>query len=176
VRRTLAALAIALALPTAAVAHVTIAPPFVEDGVETEIVFTTPNERPPHATIRVRATAPPGIAIISATAPTGWSAVVDGSNVTWSGGRLEGRESARFPVRVRARVRAGTYTFAAAQAYDDGSVVRWQATLSVLPATGKAAPAQHPWGAIAAALAGIVVIAVSLVGVRLLRGRSLQEK
>jgi uncharacterized protein YcnI len=176
VRRTLAALALALACPAAAAAHVTISPPFVEDGVETEIVFTTPNERPPHATVGIRATAPSGIAVVAATAPAGWRVLVDGSTVTWSGGRLEGRESARFPVRVRARVRAGTYTFAAAQTYEDSAVVRWQAGLTVLPATGTAAPAQHPWGAIAAGLAGIVVIAASLVGVRLVRGRSLQEK
>ena len=50
-RRALAVAAIALVLPAAARAHVTIAPPFVEDGVETEITFETPNERPPHATI-----------------------------------------------------------------------------------------------------------------------------
>ena len=41
----------ALIVPAAAYAHVTIAPPFVEDGVETEITFETPNERPPNETI-----------------------------------------------------------------------------------------------------------------------------
>ena len=170
------AFAVALALPAAAAAHVTISPPFVDDGVDAEIAFTTPNERPPHATVGLRATAPPGFNVVSAAAPAGWSAAVDGSTVTWSGGRLEGTASARFPLRIRARVRAGTYSFTAAQTYDDNAVVRWQAPLSVLPATGTAAPAQHPWGAIAAALAGIVVIAASLIGVRLVRRRSLQEK
>ena len=33
-------------------AHVTIAPPFVQDGIESTIAFQTPNERPPHATVR----------------------------------------------------------------------------------------------------------------------------
>ena len=69
----------ALVLPAAAVAHVTVSPPFVEDGVESEIAFQTPNERTPHATVESRTTAPPGVRIVSASAPTGWRAVVSGS-------------------------------------------------------------------------------------------------
>jgi len=168
--------AIVLVVPAIAAAHVTVSPPFVEDGVETEIAFTTPNERPPHATITVRVTAPPGISVVSATAPAGWQATVDGSTVTWSGGRLGGRETASFPMRVLARVRAGTYSFTSVQTYDDDATVRWKAALSVLPAAGAAAPKQHPWSAIGAALGGIAVIAGSLIGLRFLRRRPLQEK
>jgi len=168
--------AIVLVGPAAAAAHVTVSPPFVEDGVETEIAFATPNERPPHATINVRATAPPGISVVSATAPAGWQATVDGSTVTWSGGRLGGRETASFPLRVLARVRAGTYSFTSVQTYDDDATVRWKAALSVLPAAGAAAPKQHPWSAIGAALGGIAVIAGSLIGLRFLRRRPLQEQ
>ena len=62
-RLALAGLVAALGLPAAAAAHITIAPPFVEDGVETEISLTVPNERPPHATVAVRATMPAGISI-----------------------------------------------------------------------------------------------------------------
>ena len=171
-RRVLAAAVLALLVPAAAGAHVTIAPPFVEDGVETEIAFETPNERPPHATTTLSVTAPPGIAVVSATAPAGWLATVDDGTVTWSGGRLEDRATASFPMRVRAQVRAGTYSFGAVQTYDDGATVRWEAALSVLPAAGAAAPKQHPWGAVAAALAGVLVIGGSLVLVRLLRRRS----
>ena len=65
--------------------------------------------------------------------------------MTWTGGRLEGRTTTSFPLRITARVRAGTYGFAAAQAYDDNATVRWKADLSVLPASGAAAPKQHPW-------------------------------
>ncbi len=71
-----------------------------------------------------------------------------------------------------ARVRAGTYAFTATQTYDDGATVHWKIDLSVLPAAGAAAPKQDPWGAIAAALVGVVVIGGSLVGVRMLRRRS----
>jgi uncharacterized protein YcnI len=176
VRLALVAATIALVVPAAAAAHVTIAPPFVDDGVESEIAFATPNERPPHATITVRATAPPGISVVSATAPAGWREAVDGSTVTWSGGRLGDRTTASFPMRIVARVRAGTYAFTSVQTYDDGATVTWKASLSVLPAAGAAAPKQHPWGAVAAALAGIVVIGGSLLGLRLLRRRPLQEK
>ena len=175
-KRALGVTAIALIVPAAAAAHVIVSPPYVEDGVGSEIAFTMPNERPPHATIEVRTTAPPGISIVSAAAPAGWKATVDGSTVTWSGGRLENRESASFPVRILARVRAGTYAFTSVQTYDDGATVRWKADLSVLPAAGAKAPDQHPWGAVAAAIAGIVVIAGSLIGLRYLRRRPLQER
>jgi len=175
VKCALAVAAIALVIAAAAAAHVTVSPSFVEAGVESEIAFATPNERPPHATTEVRATAPPGVSVISASAPPGWKATVDASTVTWSGGRLGDRTAARFPVRILARGRAGTYSFTSAQTYDDGATVRWKADFTVLPAAA-AAPTQHPWGAVGAALAGIVVIAGSLIGLRFLRRRPLQEQ
>ena len=174
-KRALAVAAIALVIPAPATAHVTVTPSFVEAGVETELAFATPNERPPHATTEVRATAPPGVSVISASAPPGWRATVDGPTVTWSGGRLEDRTATPFPVRILARSRAGTYAFTATQSYDDGATVRWKADFTVLPAAA-AAPKQHPWGAVGAALAGIVVIAGSLIGLRFLRRRPLQEQ
>ena len=79
-------------------------------------------------------------------------------------------------MRIVARVRAGTYAFTSVQTYDDGATVSWKADLSVLPATGAAAPKQHLWSAVIAACVGIVVIAGSLVGVRLLRRTSLQDR
>jgi uncharacterized protein YcnI len=171
VRFLAAVAAAALALPAAAVAHVTIAPPFVDDGVPTRIAFQLPNERPPHATIGLTVTAPPGIALGVATAPPGWRAAVDGSQVTWTGGRITGRRTVDFPVRVTARVRAGTVAFLATQRYDDDRTVKWKVALTVLPATGAAAPKQHPWGAVAAGVIGLVVVVLSVVGLRCLRRR-----
>jgi len=176
VRPVLVAVALALLLPAVASAHVTITPPFVEDGVRTEIVFETPNERPPHATTTLAVTAPNGVAIVSATAPAGWLATVAGSTVTWSGGRIEGRAAVTFPMRIVAHVEAGTYRFGAVQTYDDGATVDWKADLAVLPAAGTAASEQRPWGAVVAAIAAIAVIAASVVGVRLLRRSSLQDQ
>jgi uncharacterized protein YcnI len=172
VKRVAVAAVVVLILPGVAAAHVIVSPPFVDDGVRTRIAFTTPNERPPHATVSLSATAPPGVEIVSASAPAGWRSSFTGSTATWSGGRLEGRETISFPLGVIARVRAGTYAFRATQTYDDGAAVRWKIDLSVLPAAGAAAPKQDPWGALAAALVGVVVIAGSLVGVRALRRRS----
>jgi len=170
-----AALLAAASLPATAAAHVEVAPPYVEGGVESTIAFVTPSERPPHATIRLAVTAPPGFAIAATAAPAGWRVTVSGSTATWSGGRVEGRDVVRFPLLVTPDVRAGPYAFSATQAYDDGATVTWQAGLSVLPAAGAAAPAQHPWGAVAAAVAGLAVIASSLLGLRRLRRSSLQQ-
>ena len=161
--------AAALLFPSAAAAHITISPPFVEDGVETDISLTVPNERPPHATVAVAVAVPPGVSIITADAPAGWTRVVDGSRVTWSGGRIAARDRLVLPLRVLARTRAGTTSLTARQIYDDGASVRWTADLSVLPATGSAAPGERPWAAITAAFVGIIVIAGSLLVTRLLR-------
>ena len=171
-RKLVIATAVALIIPTAACAHVTIQPSFVEDGVETEISFQTPNERPPNETISLSVKAPPGISIDSASSPPGWNADVSGSSVTWTGGRLVDRTTTSFPVRVTAKVRAGTYSFAATQAYSDDAKVKWNADLTVLPASGAAAPKEHPWAAIGV---GIVVVLSTLVGLYFFRRRSLPE-
>ena len=168
-RRAFLLLAAALALPATAAAHVTIAPPFVDAGVATEISMTVPNERPPHATVSLEATMPAGISIVSAGAPAGWTAAVDGSTVTWSGGRITGRTEVAFPVLVEAVVPAGTYGVAARQRYDDGAEVRWTSDLSVLPASGEPAPDQRPWSAIVAAIVGLTIIGGSLLVLRKLR-------
>ena len=76
------------------------------------------------------------------------------------------RTTRSLPLRITARVRAGTHAFAATQRYDDGATVNWNADLSVLPAAGAAAPKQHPWGALAAAVAGVAVIGGSVFVLR----------
>jgi uncharacterized protein YcnI len=171
----LAAGTLALLWPAAAGAHVTIAPPFVQDGIKSTIAFQTPNERAPHATVGLSVTAPPGVAVDSAQAPKGWQAKISGSTVSWSGGKLTGRTTVDFPVTITAKVRAGTHPFAATQTYDDGAKVKWNAGLSVLPATGAQAPKQHPWGAFAAAVAGLLVIGGSVFLLRRVRRTPVQQ-
>ncbi len=168
-RRSLAVLAASLLFPAAAAAHLTISPPYVEDGVETTISLSVPNERPPHATVAVAVSVPPGFSIVGASSPAGWKSVVNGSTVTWSGGRIAARDQLVVPLRVLARTRAGTASLAARQTYDDGASVRYTADLSVLPASGAATPSERPWAAITAAIVGIVVIGGSLAVARLLR-------
>lgn len=172
-RRLLVATGVALVIPAAAGAHVTILPSFVENGVETEIAFQTPNERPPNETISLTVNAPSGIAIESASSPPGWSADVNDSTVTWTGGRLVDRTTTSFLVRIKAKVRAGTYSFAATQEYSDNAKVNWNADLIVLPASGPAAPEEHPWAAIAA---GVIVVLATLVGLYFFRRRTLPDR
>jgi hypothetical protein len=162
--------------PAAASAHVTLTPAFVEDGVPTTIAFQTPNERAPHAMTMLTVRAPPGITVESATAPAGWKATVSGPTVTWTGGRLTGTAELDFPIHVNTRVRAGNHTFAATQTYDDGGKVGWRVDLSVLPATGAAAPKQHPWGAVVATVVGLLVVVLSVLGLRRFRKPPLHER
>lgn len=171
-RALLAAAAAALALPGLACAHLVLAPPFVNDGVVTEIAFQTPNERTPHATVSLTTTAPPGVRIVSASAPPGWQAAATGSTASWTGGRIEGGRVVAFPLRIVARVRAGTVRFTSTQGYDDGATVRWRVPLAVLPASGTAAPKQHLGTAVVAGIAGILVIGGSLLAFRLVRRRT----
>lgn len=165
----------ALLLPASAAAHVVIAPPFVQDGIKSTIAFQTPNERAPHATVGLLVTAPPGVAVDSAKSPKGWHAKISGSTVSWSGGKLTGRTTVDFPLTITAKVRAGTHQFAATQTYDDGATVKWNAGLSVLPATGAQTPKQHPWGAFAAAVAGVLVIGGSVLLLRRARRDPVQQ-
>ena len=60
-----------LAAASTAVGHVTIAPPFVELGEQSELAFETPNERAPRATTSLELVAPPGLELASAPAPHG---------------------------------------------------------------------------------------------------------
>jgi uncharacterized protein YcnI len=157
-------------------AHVTVRPPALEDGEIAMVTFQMPNERNRHATVQVAITAPAGIDFVSAKAPRGWQVEVEGRTAVWSGGRIVGRSTASFPARARVRTRAGGYAFAATQRYDDGVVVRWQAAIRVLPATGRAAPSEHLLPAIVAAAVGILVLALSVLLARRFRRRALQER
>ena len=154
----------------------TISPSYVPADTTSTITFETPNERPPHATVSLVIDAPPGVAFSAVDPPPGWKLHVETTRAEWSGGRIEGTRTVAFAIRVLARTRAGNQTFRAAQRYDDGEEVRWPATLSVLPADGDQAPSQHLGRALAAAAAGLLVLGLSLLVLRLLRRPKLQER
>jgi uncharacterized protein YcnI len=173
----LVALAVlALALPTAARAHVTLSPAFLEVGTEATILFETPNERAGRATTSLSLEAPAGIELAEADPPTGWELDVMDGVATWTGGRIENEDVVSFPLDVAARTEAGLQVFRAVQGYDDGEVVRWQATLTVLPASGDEAPSQRLGRALAAGAVGLAVIGLSLLVLWRVRRRSLQER
>jgi hypothetical protein len=112
---------------------------------------------------------PPGIAVTSVPRLPGWQSRVSGGTVTWTGGRIEGNGTVVFRAQLHASVRAGTYSMAARQGYDDGRVVRWTASFVVLPASGDAAPDEHVGRAVIAGIVGLVVIVASLAVLRRLR-------
>jgi uncharacterized protein YcnI len=167
-----ALVAVALAVPAAARAHVTIAPPFVEAEAPTAIAFATPNERPGHATTALEITAPAGVEIARADPPRGWTVAVSGNRARWSGGRIEGESDVSFAVVVTARMRAGAATFQASQRYDDGEVVRWDARLTVLPPSAEDSPPEHLRRAVIASVVGLVAIGGGFVSVALRRRRA----
>jgi uncharacterized protein YcnI len=164
--------AVALTVPAAVGAHVTIAPPFVESDAPTTIAFATPNERPGHATTALEITAPGGVEVSHADPPPGWSIAVSGNRARWSGGRIEGESEVSFAVVVTARMRAGAATFQASQRYDDGEVVRWDARLTVLPPSAEDSPPEHLRRAVIASVVGLVAIGGGFVSVALRRQRS----
>jgi uncharacterized protein YcnI len=173
----LACAAAALILATPLLAHVTLAPPFVEASVETSVAFEVPNERPGRATTSLTVVAPEGVTMSVDTWPHGWTATVsDGRTASWTGGRIDAQRTIAFPVTLTARTPAGTTTFRATQGYDDGEVVRWDAALSVLPPSGENAPPQHLRRALIAASVGLTLLAGSFLVVRRLRRRTLQER
>jgi uncharacterized protein YcnI len=176
-RRRLAGVAVAaLVLAPAARAHVTLSPAFVEAGVPSTVAFATPNERKGHATTSLRIEAPPGVELRAERPPPGWSLSVSDRFATWTGGRIENTDVVSFALGVTARTRAGTETFRAVQGYDDDEVVRWDAPLTVVPASADAAPSEQPRRAILAGAVGLLVIGVSLFFLWRARRGPLQER
>ena len=168
--------AVALVAASAAAAHVTLSPSFVEGGVGSAVLFETPNEREGRATTSLRLEAPPGVELGAVAAPSGWVLALDNGVATWTGGRIEGTDVVSFPLEVTARTEPGNETFRAVQRYDDGESVHWEASVTVVPATGDDAPQQQLGRAVAAGAVGLAVIGLSLVVVWRLRRRSLQER
>jgi len=127
----------ALAVPTAAQAHVTLSPSEVPAGAFQVLDVRVPNERDDAATVKVQVQMPPGVVGVSYAAIPGWTTKVakatldkpiqtpDGpiteavSTVTWTGtGKGEGAiapgQFADFPISLQIPGRAGdVLTFAA---------------------------------------------------------------
>jgi hypothetical protein len=99
-----------------------------------------------------------------------------GAHTFTLGGRIENTDVVSFALGVTARTRAGTETFRAVQGYDDDEVVRWDAPLTVVPASADAAPSEQPRRAIVAGAVGLLVIGVSLLFLWRARRGPLQER
>jgi uncharacterized protein YcnI len=140
--------ALALALPASASAHVTLQPEEAAAGDFTVLDVRVPNERDDAATTKVDVQFPPGFIFASYQPVAGWSVQVkmaklakplsshgeeiteQVSQMTWTADSdktgIQPGQFVDFPVSVQIPGEAGeTLTFKALQTYDDGEVVRW---------------------------------------------------
>jgi uncharacterized protein YcnI len=126
------AVAAALALPTAASAHVTLQPNTAAAGGFTRLDVRVPNERDDAATTKVDVQFPAGFESVSYEPAPGWDVQVRRSGeqvtrITWSGGRVEPGQFVDFglSLRIPEGEPGDTLTFKALQTYEGGEVVRW---------------------------------------------------
>jgi periplasmic copper chaperone A len=119
-----AALLVALASPAAA--HVTVQPPEVQAGSYAKLTFRVPNERDDAATTRLEVQLPTGIDGARLKPVPGWTGSVEGSTITWTGGRIEPGQFLEFDISVGPLPEsAGALEFPAVQTYEDGEEVAW---------------------------------------------------
>jgi uncharacterized protein YcnI len=146
-----ASVALVLALPAAAGAHVTVHPDSVAAGSETELVVRVPNERDDASTTKVAVQLPHGFVGAQFAQVPGWRAhtltarlarpiqtddgpiATEVRQVVWTAvtggeagtGAIPPGGYGDFPLAVLIPDRPGTLTFKALQTYSDGQVVRW---------------------------------------------------
>ena len=171
-----AVVVVVLACATAAEAHVTVAPPFVEADVPTTVSFETPNERSGYETTSLEIVAPPGVELSESDPPSGWTLDLRGVRARWTGGRIHVADVVSFSLVVTARASPGTVTFKATQRYDEGRFVSWDAKLTVLSAAAERSPPQHVRRALIASVVGLGVIGASFFVLGRVRRRSLQDR
>jgi uncharacterized protein YcnI len=160
--------AVVALLPAQASGHVEPQPPFVAANEPAVIVFVSPNERERPMT-ELELALPDGVDVLGVEAPAGWQGAHADTRVTWTGGRLAPRATATFSVRLRVTRPPGSVVFPARQRFADGEVVVWRPQLTILPGSSAGAPDQFLDRALAVAVVGLALIAVSLVVVRRLR-------
>jgi uncharacterized protein YcnI len=134
----LAGIAVLLACPAVAAAHVSATPDTVAPGEPATISFRVPSERDDASTVRLEVVFPNRPAVGSAVPehlpgwkisvrPGGGGGMADQpvTSIVWEGGAVPAGTFQEFPVRFGELPAAGTLTFQALQTYSDGQVVRW---------------------------------------------------
>jgi periplasmic copper chaperone A len=140
--------ALALALPSAVQAHVSLHPNEVPAGSFATLDIRVPNEMESANTVKLAVQVPPGFLDVSTAYMPGWSAKVltsklakpiqtdDGEvteqvrEIVWTGSGAQGRippgQFLNFPISTEIPGKAGEeLTFKVLQYYDNGKVVRW---------------------------------------------------
>jgi uncharacterized protein YcnI len=141
-------LAIALAAPAGAHAHVSLHPNYIPAGANVTLGIRVPNEETKTNTVKVDVSVPPGFLDVSTQVIPGWSAKVlhtklakpvktDAGTVTdrvseiiWTADRTQTGippgSFETFPISTAMPDQNGqTLTFKAIQTYDDGTIARW---------------------------------------------------
>ena len=160
----LAGVALSIAAPLAASAHIGISPDQAEPEAYTNFTFTVPNESSTNSTVEVEIALPTDTPILSVRyAPVpGWTAEVveeelpepvevAGTEVTSAKTRLVFTADAgsgigpdqfgQFDVSFGPIPETGQISFPSTQTYDDGRVVEWSATPAELEADDSLNPA-----------------------------------
>lgn len=107
-------------------------------------------------------TVPTGFEIRHAHGGEGWSATIDGSTATWTGGSIAARSTTTFGVVLKADRSPGAVTLQAEEGYGGGEVVRWPVALTVVP--GAASPSQNVALAVVVALLGMLMVMAVVAG------------
>jgi uncharacterized protein YcnI len=179
VARTIVVLTVgtALALPDAGAAHITALPSFGPAGGDVRLTLDVINERLSHPMRTLTVRVPAGMLLRSAEPLGPWEPALAGErSVTWTGGALAPNATERFSLVVRMPRRAGRVELEAVQGYADGGRVSWQVALTVTPAARAERDGGRGSAAALAAAVGVAVVAASLLVLRRLRRRSLQER
>ncbi len=142
-----ASAALALAVPAAAQAHVSLHPNILPAGGFATVDVRVPNEQDKTTVTKVQMQMPPGLVSVSAQSPTGWTVVYkmrrlatpiqtdDGpvtsevSEVDWAAAKGAGippGQFLQFPLSISTPDTVGAVVaFPTVQTYSDGKVVRW---------------------------------------------------
>jgi uncharacterized protein YcnI len=123
------AAALVLAAAGGAFAHVTVHSADAKPGgTDATVVFKVPNEESNAKTTKIEIDLPTdstALSGVTATAPSGWKADVNATQIVFSGGTISGDDDQEFPIKVAKLPTADKIVFKALQTYSNGDVVRW---------------------------------------------------
>jgi uncharacterized protein YcnI len=126
-RLALAFLALLLAFPASALAHVTIVPDTSRPGQTGEFRLRTQNERENSATVRLEVFIPKGVPA-EAVPVKGWTITRIPGGLRWAadqGVAIRGGRTEDFKLKLGPLPKQPRLVFKALQYYEDGQVVRW---------------------------------------------------
>jgi hypothetical protein len=159
-RRLIPVILLALALPGAARAHVTVSPERVAPGDERLLTFVVPNETQNRVVDSVLI-GMNGLRLVGVQRMPGWRhELTNGYFLAWSGGRIAPRELARFTVSVDVPARLRAYTFDAVLLSHDRRVGEYHPRIAIGPPP--ASPRASGDGAVAKIALGVAVAALAV--------------